>query len=116
MPLTGLHLDNPELWPNRIKLWDSFNNAWLALLQQQLDMMEAGQELQRGQSLISHENLEKMGSELVRLCDSIERHGLVDYHYGVWEEQITAALIECCNQYEPVRDGDDTGPASSSHR
>ena len=29
-----------------------------------------------------------MGNELIRLCDSIERHGLVDYQYGVWEEQI----------------------------
>jgi hypothetical protein len=29
-----------------------------------------------------------MGKDLVRLCDSIERHGLVDYQYGVWEEQI----------------------------
>ncbi|KAK4206236.1 hypothetical protein QBC37DRAFT_248091, partial [Rhypophila decipiens] len=47
------------------------------------DMMESGQQLQRSQSLISQEGLEKIGNELVRLCDSVERHGLVDYQYGV---------------------------------
>ena len=54
-------------------------------------MMESGQQPQRLQTLISQEGLEKMGRELVRLCDSIERHGLVDYQYGVWEEQIVAS-------------------------
>jgi hypothetical protein len=34
-----------------------------------------------------------MGEELVRLCDGIERHGLVDYQYGVWEDQITAGMV-----------------------
>lgn len=50
--------------------------------------MEPGRQLQRSQTLISKEGLEKMGKELVRLCDGIERHGLVDYQYGVWEQQI----------------------------
>lgn len=45
-------------------------------------------QLSRGQSLVTDENLQKMGDELVRLCDNIERHGLVDYQYGVWETQI----------------------------
>lgn len=49
--------------------------------------MEGGQ-LRQGQSLITEDNLQKMGDELVRLCDNIERHGLVDYQYGVWEQQI----------------------------
>jgi hypothetical protein len=52
--------------------------------------MESGQQLSRSQSLVSRDGLEKMGKELVRLCDGIERHGLVDYQYGVWEEQIIA--------------------------
>lgn len=55
-------------------------------------MMETGQQLQRSQSLISQEGLEKMGKELVRLCDSVERHGLVDYQYGVAEERIIAGM------------------------
>jgi hypothetical protein len=55
-------------------------------------MVESGQQLQRSQSLVTKEGLEKMGKELVRLCDGIERHGLVDYQYGVWEEQILAGM------------------------
>lgn len=51
--------------------------------------MESGRQLGRTQSRITLEGLNKMGDELVRLCDGIERHGLVDYQYGVWEEQIT---------------------------
>lgn len=62
------------------------------MLQTQKDLMESGHQLQRSQSLIPQEGLERMGKELVRLCDSIERHGLVDYEYGVWEEQIIASM------------------------
>lgn len=51
--------------------------------------MQSGRQLGRTQSRIPLEGLKKMGDELVRLCDGIERHGLVDYQYGVWEEQIT---------------------------
>lgn len=40
------------------------------------------------QSVIQQDFLEKMGRDLVRLCDSMERHGLVDYEMGVWEEEI----------------------------
>lgn len=50
--------------------------------------MEGGMQLSRNQTLITEENLKKMGDDLIRLCDQIERHGLVDYQYGVWEEQI----------------------------
>lgn len=24
------------------------------------------------------------------LCDGLERHGLIDYKYGVWEDQLVA--------------------------
>lgn len=48
--------------------------------------------LQRGQSLIAEDGLKKMGKDLVRLCDGIERHGLVDYEYGVWEESIVEGM------------------------
>jgi hypothetical protein len=74
-------------------LWNDFNHAWLAMLQRQKEMMESGQQLQRSQSLIPEEGLRKMGNELVRLCDGIERHGLVDYQYGVWEEQIVDSTL-----------------------
>jgi hypothetical protein len=60
------------------------------MFQRQKEVMTSGQQLQRGQTLISQEGLWKMGKGLLRLCDSIERHGLVDYQHGVWEEQIIA--------------------------
>ena len=61
------------------------------MLQRQKDMLQSGQEIQRPQTLIGQDSLEKMGKELVRLCDAVERHGLVDYQYGVWEEEIVSS-------------------------
>lgn len=89
----GLTTDDQSLYDDRIKLWDEFNVAWLGLFQQQKTMMESGQQLQRGQSLITHENLEKMAKELIRLCDSIDKYGLVDYQYGVAEERIALGMV-----------------------
>lgn len=130
----GLVLDNQDLHNDRIKLWNDFNHAWLGLFQKQKDMMEAGVTPQRGQTVISEEGLKKMGKELVRLCDGIERHGLVDYEYGVWEEHIVASkwpsfpqdpkpqaknsansvpvIEECLDLYEKP---DETDASSSSH-
>ncbi|CAI6090731.1 unnamed protein product [Clonostachys chloroleuca] len=34
--------------------------------------------------LMSQATVEKLGSELVRLCDGLERYGLVDYQYGAY--------------------------------
>ena len=45
------------------------------------------------QTVISLEGLEEIGNKLTRLCDEIERHGLVDYEYGVWEEQIVKSML-----------------------
>lgn len=88
----GLTSDDQNLYSDRIKLWNDFNHAWLSLLQMQKELMESGHQLQRSQTLISREGLERMAKELLRLCDQIERHGLVDYQYGVWEEQIIAGM------------------------
>ena len=38
--------------------------------------------------MLQEPSLERMGRELVTLCDQMERHGLVDYQMGVWEEEI----------------------------
>lgn len=102
----GLTADNEVLHQDRIKLWRDFNYAWLALCQKQKDMLESNSPLQRGQSLIAKEQLNKMGDDLVRLCNAIERHGLVDYECGVWEEQIIDILLKCmeacdANQLDP---------------
>ncbi|KAK8029407.1 hypothetical protein PG993_010698 [Apiospora rasikravindrae] len=105
----GLATDNPRLYHDRIKLWHDFNHAWLALLQKQKDMVGSGIALQDGQTLVSKESLKKMGKEMVRLCDETERHGLVDYEYGVWEELIIEILTECLDLYE---NSDGSGDAS----
>ncbi|KAK8031507.1 hypothetical protein PG990_001241 [Apiospora arundinis] len=107
----GLAADNPQLHHDRIKLWHDFNHAWLALLQKQKDMVASGIPPQRGQTLVSEESLKKMGKEIVRLCDGIERHGLVDYEYGVWEEPIIEILTECLDFYE---NADGAGTSSTS--
>jgi hypothetical protein len=86
-------VDDANLHAGRIKLWNDFNHAWLALGQRQLDFVESGQRLSRSQNILSREALERMGDELIRLCDGLERHGLVDYQYGVWEDQIVAGKL-----------------------
>ncbi|KAK7754163.1 hypothetical protein SLS62_003740 [Diatrype stigma] len=113
----GLTGDDEGLHNDRIKLWHDFNNAWLALFQKQKDMMTSGIALQRGQSLVPEDGLKKMGKDLVRLCDGIERHGLVDYEYGVWEESIVDILGECLDLYETGNQagGSGTIAAGPSH-
>ncbi|KAF3022993.1 hypothetical protein E8E14_010490 [Neopestalotiopsis sp. 37M] len=112
----GLVVDNPELHHDRIKLWNDFNHAWLGLLQKQKDMVESGIAPQRGQALITEQQLTKMGKELVRMCDGIERHGLVDYEYGVWEEKIMDILTECLDLYDNNEEADtSTNAAGPSH-
>jgi hypothetical protein len=101
----GLTSDNPGMYGEPIKLWNDFNHAWLAMFQRQKEMMKSGQQLQLGQALVPQEGLKKMGNNLVRLCDSIQHHGLVDYQYGVWEEQIidsTYTPTPCFPQHECV--------------
>ncbi|KAJ9142718.1 hypothetical protein NKR23_g7046 [Pleurostoma richardsiae] len=112
----GLTSDDQNLYNDRIKLWNDFNHAWLAMLQAQKDLMTSRQQLSPSQSLISLDRLRKMGDELVRLCDAVERHGLVDYQYGVWEEQIIDILEECCDLYPEEQAGAVAGPGSGSGR
>ncbi|GAB0133357.1 hypothetical protein EsDP_00001769 [Epichloe bromicola] len=96
----GLHQDNSALHEDRLRLWNDFNHAWLALAFQQKELMTSGEQVSRSQRLMTEETVQKMGDELVRLCDGVERHGLVDYQYGVWEEQIEAVLEECLDLFD----------------
>ncbi|RYC80873.1 hypothetical protein BFJ63_vAg16236 [Fusarium oxysporum f. sp. narcissi] len=105
----GLHLDETNLHADRIQLWNDFNHAWLGLGQRQIDLMTSSQPLSRTQSLVPKAMMKKMGNELVRLCDGIERHGLVDYQYGVWEDQITAVLEDCLDLFDASEEGSDSG-------
>lgn len=81
--------------PERLKLWTEFNTCWLVALQRQKEMTletrAQGRPAGRPpppQSLMEPELMESMGKEIVRLCDIMEKFGLVDYEMGVWEEDI----------------------------
>jgi hypothetical protein len=80
------------LHDDRIRLWDEFNRAWLATLQRQNDLtqewIQSGQALHESPFIINTQGLEQLARELVRLCDDVEKHGLVDYQMGVAEEDI----------------------------
>jgi hypothetical protein len=73
-------------------MWDEFNTCWLSILQRQKEMVTeiiaTGQRPELPQSVMDYDFMETMGKELVRLCDMMEKHGLVDYQMGVWEEEI----------------------------
>ncbi|KAI9709057.1 MAG: hypothetical protein M1820_003503 [Bogoriella megaspora] len=92
----GLVRDEPNMHEERLKLWSEFNTCWLAVLQKQKEMTEevinTGQHPLPPQNLIEYNFMERMGRDLIRLCDSVEKHGLVDYQMGVWEEQITVCM------------------------
>jgi hypothetical protein len=84
----GLTVDEVALHGDRIRVWGEFNTAWLSIFQKQKDILESGQPLQQNQSLISQEFVNKIAKDLIRMCDAVEKYGLVDYQYGVAEEQI----------------------------
>jgi hypothetical protein len=92
---TGLVRDDETHYAQRLKLWEEFNTCWLSTLQKQKamtqDMISTGQRPQPPQTLIDYDTLEKMGTQLVKNCDNMEKHGLVDYQMGVWEEEIIAS-------------------------
>ena len=91
----GLVRDDEAHYQQRLTLWEEFNNCWLTLLQKQKDMVTDSANTRQNppapQSLIEYDFLEKMGSQLVKNCDNMEKHGLVDYQMGVWEEEILAS-------------------------
>lgn len=63
-------------------------------MRKQKEMLGEGllpSEISLPRELLTTDFLRRMGTELVRLCDSLEKHGLVDYQFGVWEDEI----IEC---------------------
>lgn len=93
----GLIGDDETLREPRLTLWTEFNQAWLTLLQRQKDLTQDDSSTlpsirppppPQFVSLITLEDLWKMSKEVVRLADSVESHGLVDYELGIWEESI----------------------------
>lgn len=87
--------DDETHYQQRLKLWEEFNTCWLATLQKQKavtqEMINTRQQPQPPKSLIDYDFLEKMGTQLIKNCDGMEKHGLVDYQMGVWEEEIVAS-------------------------
>ncbi|KAF1835847.1 hypothetical protein BDW02DRAFT_266929 [Decorospora gaudefroyi] len=112
--LAGLLRDDETYYQQRLQLWEEFNTCWLATLQKQKtmtqEMINTGQRPQPPKSLIEHDYLEKMGTQLVKNCDNMEKHGLVDYQMGVWEEEIIAMLTSCMDFLE------EAGAGSSAQR
>lgn len=94
--ITGLVRDDETIHATRLKLWAEFNTCWVSMLQRQKDMsaemLSVGQRPAPPRTLLQYEQMETMGNELIRLCDNMENHGLVDYQLGVWEEDITNCL------------------------
>ncbi|KAK2764890.1 hypothetical protein FQN54_008587 [Arachnomyces sp. PD_36] len=113
----GLVRDEQGLHSDRINLWNEFNTCWLAVCQRQKDMTlemidNASHQQHPGQNILPIETLDKMGKELVRLCDKMETHGLVDYQMGVWEEEILNVLGQCLDLLEDDDDASQAGDDS----
>lgn len=58
-------------------------------------MLESDQGVQHPQSLMTQNFINRMAKDLIRMCDAVEKHGLVDYQYGVAEEQIIMSEFKC---------------------
>lgn len=48
----------------------------------------AGGSFPDSQSILDYQTLEELARELIRLCDGVEKYGLVDYQMGVAEDEI----------------------------
>jgi len=116
----GLVRDDETHYAQRLKLWEEFNTCWLSTLQKQKamtqDMISTGQRPQPPQTLIDYDTLEKMGTQLVKNCDNMEKHGLVDYQMGVWEEEIIAMLTSCLDLLDEVGAGSSAQRATATAR
>jgi len=51
-------------------------------------MLEPGKPIYYPETLMTQAFINKMAKGLIRMCDAVEKYGLVDYQYGVAEEQI----------------------------
>jgi hypothetical protein len=104
LTVAGLVRDDETYYQQRLQLWEEFNTCWLSTLQKQKamtqEMINTGQRPQAPKSLIDYDFLEKMGTQLVKNCDSMEKHGLVDYQMGVWEEEIVASQYSAIARHD----------------
>lgn len=93
----GIAQDDENMHAQRLKMWNEFNKCWLSVLQKQKEMtgemLNTGRQPEQPQSLMDYDFMESMGNVLVKQCDMIEKHGLVDYEMGVWEEEIITRML-----------------------
>ncbi|KAL5334792.1 hypothetical protein BJX70DRAFT_391162 [Aspergillus crustosus] len=91
----GILRDDQMPHPTRLRLWSDFNFSWLTLLQKQKDMtqelLQTGRHSPRA-SMLSIDEMDTLGKDLIRICDQVEQHGLVDYEMGFWEEEILSGF------------------------
>jgi hypothetical protein len=88
--LKGLTEDGKSPYKEWLQLWGEFNTAWLSLFQKQKDILELKQPRLH---LMTQRFIKKMVQDLINMCDTIEKDGLVDYPYGVKEDMITIGNI-----------------------
>ncbi|KAH8689629.1 hypothetical protein BGW36DRAFT_308043 [Talaromyces proteolyticus] len=94
----GLFRDEADSLAEHSRLWNNLNLCWLTLCQKQKDLTLAVLESGRAQNtaaMLTIEIMEHMGQALIKLCDKLEPHGLVDYQLGLWEEEILSVLGQC---------------------
>ena len=49
--------------------------------------------------MLTSERLHTMVEDLLKLTDTVEQHGLVDYEMGVAEEEIVDIFIKCLDLF-----------------
>ncbi|KAL3457807.1 hypothetical protein BJX64DRAFT_292753 [Aspergillus heterothallicus] len=112
----GILRDDQMLHSDRLKLWNDFNICWLAMCQKQKDMTQEMLQTGRHSSrLLTIDAMEALGRELIRFCDQMEQHGLVDYQMGIWEEEILSALGQCLDLIESRPELGRSRAAATSH-
>lgn len=91
-----MHHDDEDEQPQRAALWRELNHAWEALGQKQRSVTEhALRTQQQPTDYLTSKNIQDLIDKLIQFCDAIEKHGLVDYEMGIWEEQIVDVFMRC---------------------
>ncbi|RDH26837.1 hypothetical protein BDQ94DRAFT_154945 [Aspergillus welwitschiae] len=93
--LSGILYDDAAVHPRQLRLWSEFNICCLAVWQKQKDLTRASMtaNIPLPDPCLSISQIETFGEELIAICDRIEKHGLVDYEVGVWEEEILSSKV-----------------------
>ena len=88
-------------------MWREFNLCWEALGLKQKDIIEEALRTGRQPSdMLTADQLHTMVEDLLKLTDTVEQHGLIDYEMGVAEEEIVDIFIKCLDLYPSAQ-----GPA-----